>query len=246
MVPVSHSFDSADFFGLLAVRRIAIPYPLQPATQLLEEDIGEPAGRTSPRPTMRLTPGSAGWSRWSPPARTTERRWISGTSGRPRDRRGGAVRRSADLLVDQLHRSDRPGHRGARRTARSPHCSNCCRPGARWSSPRSPCPSRRSTQIGSASATDSDRERIARAAGTNLDAVRSALASVGASTGAGQIGALVRSPQGDAVRSTSLVVVVDGATGRLLRLSGTAPGGQRLASLAPARPLPFTGPSPSC
>ena len=232
MVPVSHSFDCADFFGLLAVRRIAIPYPLQPATQLLEEDIAArrqdvaAADHAADAWVRRLEPVVAACAdhrasldlRYAEEGRETgavvlfgdrPTCWLIGCTGPT----GRATEVPSDRAVAALLELLPP-----RRAVEFAPVT---------------LPEQALDAIGSASATDSDRERIARAAGTNLDTVRSALASVGASTGAGQIGALVRSPQGDAVRSTSLVVVVDGATGRLLRLSGTAPGGQRLASLAP-------------
>jgi hypothetical protein len=214
------------------VRRTEIPYPLQPSTQLLEEDIGE-------RRHAVADASHAGdaWVRRLEPVVTAcanhraslDLRYVGD------GRESGAVVLFDDRPACWLVSCTGPTGRATEVPADRAVAALVELLPPRRSAEFAPVtlPAKALDQIGSASATDQDRERIARAAGSSIEVVRTALASIGVSTGVGQIGALVRGPGGVAVRSESMVVVADGRNGRLLRLSDTGTAGEPLVVLSP-------------
>ena len=237
MAGFMHAFDSLDLFAELAKRRAAIPYPLQPATQLSDENISD---RRRAFATAQLVDHA-------------EQRILDQLADVCQGHR-----RSIDLRYTEggtefgaVVLMDGPGHESEAWIVR---CSG--RDGHTWTVPvdraisavmdlMPPVPpallrplSMTGTTLAALSRpglTETERDRLARAAGSQLAVVRAALTAVGAVVGVGQIGALARTgaAAGPPIRAEQTVTITDGTGGRMMRLGAPAASGEQLVTLSP-------------
>ncbi len=234
MATVSYSFSSTDFFALLALRRVAIPYPLQPATQIDDSTIADRRWQVSAdlhddAPWLRsLGPlvEACGSHRAS-----VDLRYVAG------ERESGAVVLFDDSDTSWLISCDGETGRAAavpaERSVAAVVQTLPPKPPASFSPISVPSPLLGALLVPGMS--DLERERVARAAGSNLQSITDALASVGVSTGAGQIGVQVRTDAG-LVRSRTRITITDGRTGRLLQTVTIGSAGDERTHWAPGSP----------